>query len=109
VLDLSCATIETVAHLQAAIAALPSLRVVLFSGDGGVEQSRKPYFVGMASHPALEYVRFQHDVPAVNLLKDCKALLVACPAMRVFDFTESWGPGLGCFLLLRTNKVQVYD
>ena len=98
-LDLSCATIETVAHLQAAIAALPRLRVLLFSDDGGVEESGKPYFVGMASHPTLEYVRFQHDVTAVNL-QDCKALLVACPAVRVFDFTASWGPG-ECFIPLR--------
>jgi hypothetical protein len=77
--------------------------VVMFSGGGGVEESRMPYFVGMASHPALEYVRFQHDVAAINL-QDCKALLVACPAMCVFDFTESWGPG-GCFIPLRNHKV----
>ena len=71
VLDLSCAFISNVADLHAMLAALPGLRVLLFSGDssignratldmdGGVHIDMGPHqlFHGMAEHSSLEYVR----------------------------------------------------
>ena len=91
VLDLSCARIAKVADLHAMLAALPSLRVLLFSGDSDVGGNLATlvrdgyYFSGMAEHPSLEYVRLQPDSDAEE---DVQGLLAHCPALRVLDCTQ---------------------
>ena len=76
------------------------MRVLLFSGDGGVTCALGPdgvtpaaYFAGMKEHPSLEHVRLQPDEIDVCSLTEFQELLVACPALRVIDFSEFWEEG----------------
>ena len=69
--------------------------MLLFSGEGGVGSPNwtfgPSYYEGMAEHPSLEYVRVQADGVLFSCLSDTKLLLIACPALRVLDFSEYQG------------------
>ena len=64
VLELSECDIGRVADLHAMLASLPQLRILLFSGDGGARDGvGAGYYVGMATHPSLEYCAFSPTSP----------------------------------------------
>ena len=112
VLDLSCPgadpdpldtnIIAHVSDLHAALASLPNLRILL--ADAGTRLSRIPlsvgdhvptrYFSGISPHTSLDYVRYpprmmDYMAPqdVASMMRDVNALLVACPALRILDFT----------------------
>lgn len=83
VLDLS-EVVLTRASLHAALAALPKLRVLLFSDGGGVDDVGRygRVFQGMAEHPSLEYVKLS---PYHDTMGDVRALVARCPALKALD------------------------
>jgi hypothetical protein len=96
VLDLSMVRIYAGSDFHAALQALPNLRILLTEAGTTIDGGSGPYFTGMSTHLSLEYVCFQvrhmeyMDPEMVkDVLSDIDALLDACPALRIFDFTES--------------------
>jgi hypothetical protein len=104
--------IANVSDLHAALTSLPNLRFLL--ADAGMrliwrppsvgDQLQSRYFAAMSPHASLEYVRYpardmvrMDAADVAGVMRDVDALLVACPALRILDFTAcitEW-PGSG--------------